>query len=267
MTDIKNVVMILNMSEKNPKKTAFISGMRDGLPIALGYFAVSFSLGIQAKEAGMSVLQAAVMSLTSLTSAGEFAALSIIATGGSYISMAVSQLIINLRYILMSFALSQRIAPNTSSLHRTCMSYGITDEIFGVSVKQERPLSPFYTYGAVLLASPGWVAGTALGVAAGNILPDNVVSALNLALYGMFIAVFIPQSRDDKHVALAVLASMLLSTASAFIPYIKDIRAASPGTMIIILTVLISLVFAIIFPVKDSEGETDAQKNQDIEKN
>ena len=144
------------------------------------------------------------------------------------------------------------------------MSYGITDEIFGVSVKQERPLSPFYTYGAVLLASPGWVAGTALGVAAGNILPDNVVSALNLALYGMFIAVFIPQSRDDKHVALAVLASMLLSTASAFIPYVKDIRAASPGTMIIILTVLISLVFAIIFPVKDSEGETDAQKNQDI---
>ena len=101
------------------------------------------------------VFIAAVMSLTSLTSAGEFAALSIIATGGSYISMAVSQLIINLRYILMIFALSQRIAPNTSSLHRTCMSYGITDEIFGVSVKQERPLSPFYTYGAVLLASPG----------------------------------------------------------------------------------------------------------------
>ncbi len=227
--------------------------MRDGLPIALGYFAVSFSLGIQAKDAGMSVLQAAVMSLTSLTSAGEFAALSIIATGGSYISMALSQLIINLRYILMSFALSQRIAPETSSLHRTCMSYGVTDEIFGISVKQPKPLSPFYTYGALLLAVPGWVAGTALGVAAGNILPDNIVSALNLALYGMFIAVFIPQSREDKHVAFAVLASMIISTACAFIPFIKDIRKASPGTMIIILTVLISLVFAILFPIKEND--------------
>lgn len=245
--------MILNMSEINPKKRAFISGMRDGLPIALGYFAVSFSLGIQAKDAGMSVLQAAVMSLTSLTSAGEFAALSIIATGGSYISMALSQLIINLRYILMSFALSQRIAPETSSLHRTCMSYGVTDEIFGISVKQPKPLSPFYTYGALLLAVPGWVAGTALGVAAGNILPDNIVSALNLALYGMFIAVFIPQSREDKHVAFAVLASMIISTACAFIPFIKDIRKASPGTMIIILTVLISLVFAILFPIKEND--------------
>ncbi|MCR5209488.1 MAG: AzlC family ABC transporter permease [Lachnospiraceae bacterium] len=241
------------MSEINPKKRAFISGMRDGLPIALGYFAVSFSLGIQAKDAGMSVLQAAVMSLTSLTSAGEFAALSIIATGGSYISMALSQLIINLRYILMSFALSQRIAPETSSLHRTCMSYGVTDEIFGISVKQPKPLSPFYTYGALLLAVPGWVAGTALGVAAGNILPDNIVSALNLALYGMFIAVFIPQSREDKHVAFAVLASMIISTACAFIPFIKDIRKASPGTMIIILTVLISLVFAILFPIKEND--------------
>ena len=252
--------MILNMSEKKQRKNAFISGMRDGLPIALGYFAVSFSLGIQAKEAGMTVLQAAVMSLTNLTSAGEFAALSIIATGGSYISMALSQLIINLRYILMSFALSQRIAPETSTLHRNCMSYGVTDEIFGISVRQPRPLSPFYTYGALLLAVPGWTAGTALGVAAGNILPENVVSALNLALYGMFIAVFIPQSREDKHVAVAVLASMVLSTACAFIPYVKDLRAASPGTMIIILTVLISLVFAIIFPVKESEGEAGSQE-------
>ena len=238
------------------KSKQLLEGMRDGLPIAIGYFAVSFSLGIQARDAGMNVVQAAAMSLTNLTSAGEFAALTIIATGGSYFSMALSQLIINLRYVLMSFALSQRISPDTHTFHRMAMSFGITDEIFGVSVGRKPPLSPFYTYGALLLTIPGWTAGTALGVAAGSILPDNIVNALNIALYSMFIAVFIPASRDDKHVALAVIISMCASYLFTLIPVIKEI---SQGTRVIILTVCISLIFAILFPVnEDTKEEVNA---------
>lgn len=246
-----------NTSNSNiPKKdNAFLAGLRDGLPIALGYFAVSFSLGIQAKDAGMTAFQAAVMSLTNLTSAGEFGALAIIGAGGSYFSIALSQLIINLRYCLMSFALSQKIKPETPTHHRLLMSYGITDEIFGVSIGQKYPLSPFYTYGALLLTVPGWTAGTAIGVMAGSILPDSITSALNLALYGMFTAVFIPKSREDLRICAAVITSMIVSFAATHLPYIKDI---SGGTRIIILTVLISLIFAIIKPIdNESSEETD----------
>lgn len=239
--------------KKNSKQ--LLEGLRDGLPIALGYFAVSFSLGIQARDAGMNVVQAAAMSFSNFTSAGEFAALTIISSGGSFISMALSQLIINLRYILMSFALSQRIAPETSTIHRMAMSFGITDEIFGVSVGRKPPLSPFYTYGALLLTVPGWAGGTAAGVAAGSILPDNIVNALNIALYSMFIAVFIPASRDDRHVGIAVIISMAASWLFSLLPVIKDI---SQGTRVIILTVCISLLFAIIFPVDENKNTEEA---------
>ncbi len=161
----------------------------------------------------------------------------------------------------MSFALSQKIRPETPTLHRLLMSYGITDEIFGVSIGQKFPLSPFYTYGALLLTVPGWTAGTAIGVMAGNILPDSVSSALNLALYGMFTAVFIPKSREDLRICAAVITSMIASFAAAHLPYIKDV---SGGSRIIILTVLISLIFAIIKPIDDKSGdETDAD-NKDL---
>lgn len=249
-------------SDIRKKDKAFLNGLRDGLPIALGYFAVSFSLGIQAKDVGMNAFQAAVMSLTNLTSAGEFGALSIIGAGGSYLSIALSQLIINLRYCLMSFALSQKIRPETPTHHRLLMSYGITDEIFGVSIGQKYPLSPFYTYGALLLTVPGWTAGTAIGVLAGSILPDSVTSALNLALYGMFTAVFIPRSREDLRICAAVITSMTASLAATYLPYIKDIDS---GSRIIILTVLISLIFAIIKPIdNESSDETDAGHTDSI---
>lgn len=223
-------------------------GIIDGIPIALGYFAVSFSLGIQAKQAGMSAFYATLMSLTSVTSAGEFAGISIIKESGTYIELAISQLIINLRYLLMSCALSQKVDNSYSPIHRLFMAFGVTDEIFGIGISQTPRLSPIYMYGAMLVAIPGWCAGTCLGVVLGNILPTIIVNALSVALYGMFIAIFIPPAKEDKNVAMAVVIAMISSFLFTMLPVVKEI---SSGMKVIILTVVISLIFAIICPIKD----------------
>ena len=158
------------------------SGMKDGLPIALGYFAVAFTLGIAARGAGFSPLQALAASLTNNASAGEYAAFAIIAAGGTYWEVAVMTLIANARYLLMSCALSQKLAPETPLRHRLLLAYDVTDEIFGISVARPGRLNPWYTYGAMLVAIPGWGLGTFLGVVMGNILPLRAVSALNQRL-------------------------------------------------------------------------------------
>lgn len=231
--------------------------MRDGIPIALGYFAVSFSLGIQAKQIGVSALAATVMSFTNLTSAGEAAALTIIAANASYVEMAISQLVINIRYMLMSCALSQKLDPKASILHRFLVAFGVTDEIFGISIGTEGKLNPFYTYGAMALAIPGWTIGTCLGVVMGNILPVKIVNALSLALYGMFVAIFIPPAKEDKHVRIAVIAAMGCSLACTLIPYVKEISA---GTRIIVLTVVIALAAAILFPIEDEPESPEKEE-------
>ena len=232
---------------------SFAAGVRDGMPIAIGYFAVSFTLGIQAKSAGLSVWEAAFMSLTNLTSAGQFAAISIIAASGSYLSVAVSQLIINLRYMLMSFALSQKVEPKLSVPHRMGIAFGVTDEIFGISIGLKERLKPAYSYGAMIVAIPGWTLGTALGVIMGNILPDMVVNALNLALYAMFVAIVVPVTKKDRKVALVVIISMFLSWLCTKLPAVRDI---SSGTRIIILTVIMALLAAALFPVPE-EGKDE----------
>ncbi len=192
------------------------------------------------------------MSLTNLTSAGEFAALTIIAEGGTYFSMLVSQLIINLRYMLMSFALSQKVRGGSGIPARMVMSFGVTDEIFGISIAREGKLSPYYTFGAMALSIPGWTFGTTLGVVVGNILPESLVNALNLALYAMFIAIVMPKARDDKRVALISLVAILLSFLCTKLPVISGI---SSGTRIIILTVVIAFAAALIFPVAEEDGQ------------
>jgi len=227
-------------------KKNFVDGMRDGIPIALGYFAVSFTLGIACRNVGLTALQATVMSFTNLTSAGEFAALGIIAAGAGYWEMALSQLVINLRYMLMSASLSQKMAPDTPMYHRLLVGYGVTDEIFGISVNVPGRLDPFYTYGAIALASPAWALGTCLGVVLGNVLPARIVVALSVALYGMFIAIIIPPARKDRLLALLITLSMAASWAFARIPLFDGI---SGGMKIIILTVVISAAAAILFPV------------------
>ncbi len=236
------------MSES--RKTQFIKGMIDGIPIALGYIAVSFTFGIQASKQGLGIFEATLLSFLNLTSAGQFAALPLIAAGASYIEMAFTQLIINLRYCLMSCSLSQKIAADTGVRHRLTISYGITDEIFGISSTRPGKLSPFYCYGAILVASPGWTFGTFLGTLSGSILPANILSALGVALYGMFIAIIIPPAKHSKIIAGIVIISMLASFLFSITPLLNKI---SSGFTVIILTLLIAGVAAFLFPIDAGE--------------
>lgn len=222
-------------------------GMRDGFPIALGYFAVSFSLGIAARNAGLTPMQGFWASLLNNASAGEYAAFTLIAAKASYWEVAVITLIANARYLLMSCALAQRFAPETPFFHRLIVGYDVTDEIFGITIARPGYLNPYYTYGAILLAAPAWAIGTALGIMAGNALPLRIVSALSVALYGMFLAIIIPPARKNRIVAGLVALSFALSFACEYLP---GVASLSGGTRTILLTVLISGAAAVLFPVK-----------------
>lgn len=229
-------------------------GLRDGIPIALGYFAVSFTLGIAAKKAGITAFQATLMSLTNSTSAGEFAAISAICAGSTYLEMAVMQAVINLRYLLMSCALSQKIDTKVGMLHRLIMGGGITDEIFGISVSVPDKLNPFYMYGAMSIAIPAWASGTCLGVVLGSVLPANIINALSIALYGMFLAVIIPPARDNKIIALIVVISMAASYVFSIAPVLKE---TSSGMRVILLTVVISMTAAFLFPIEEDNADAE----------
>lgn len=223
--------------------------MRHGVPIGLGYFAVAFTLGITAKNIGMTPLQSALMSFTMHASAGEFAVLTVIAAGSGYLEMAITQLVVNLRYLLMSCALSQKVSEKMWYPHRFFLSYFITDEIFGISSTVDGKLNPWYSYGAACVASPGWVLGTFLGAVVGNILPANVASAMNVALYGMFLAIIIPPARKNKVIAVIVLVSML---ASGALTLLADVIPLSSGMRILILTVVIAGIAAFVHPIEES---------------
>ena len=213
--------------------------------------AVSFTFGIMAKDAGLTAFQAVLLSLTNLTSAGQFAGLGIIVASSSYLEMAFTQLVINLRYCLMSCALSQKLDLKAPFFHRFFIAYGNTDEIFGICSCREGKLDPFYCYGAISVASPGWAFGTFLGVLSGSILPARILSALGVALYGMFIAVIIPPAKTDKIIRGIVLASMAVSFVFTIIPVLNQI---SSGFRIILLTLLIAGTAALLFPIKSEEA-------------
>lgn len=238
------------MRETN--RTEFLQGLRDGLPIGLGYFAVSFTLGITARRAGLTAFQAALASFLTNASAGEAAGFTVIAEGGSYLTMAIMILVANARYLLMSTALTQKLRPETSILNRLIIGYDVTDEIFGVSIARPGWLCPFYSYGVFVLPLIGWSSGTYLGVMMGNLLPANLVSALSVGLYGMFIAIIIPPARKERVIAVLVAMSMLLSYACARLPVVSGL---SSGTRIIILTVLIAAGAALLRPVKAPERD------------
>lgn len=235
------------MSSKN-LLSEFRFGIRDGIPICLGYFAVSFTFGIMASNAGLSPFQAALMSVTNLTSAGQFAALGLIASGAAYAEMALTQLIINLRYCLMSCSLSQKIDRDSRFFHRFFIAYGVTDEIFGVSVCRPGSLSPYYSYGLIAVAVPGWTLGTITGAVFGDIMPARLTSALSVALYGMFLAVIIPPAKNNRVLAGIIVLSMAASLLFSVIP---GIRGISSGFRIILLTVLIAGCAAFLFPVRE----------------
>lgn len=227
-------------------------GIRDGIPIGLGYLAVSFSLGVAARNAGLSAFQGFLVSLLNNASAGEYAGFTVIATNGAYFEIFLMTLIANARYLLMSCALSQKFSPDTPLIHRIIVGYDVTDEIFGITIARPGMLDPFYSYGAILIAAPAWAGGTALGVIAGNLLPARAVSALSVALFGMFLAVIIPPARKNRIIALFVLVSFAASFAATYLPLISQL---SGGTRTIILTVLISAIAAILFPVNEEEGD------------
>ncbi|MBR5424510.1 MAG: AzlC family ABC transporter permease [Clostridia bacterium] len=236
-------------------KQAFRQGLKDGVPISLGYFAVSFSLGILAKKAGLLPIQGFLASLLCNASAGEYAAFTVIAENGTYLAIALATLVANARYFLMSAAFAQRLDPEMPFFHRFLLAFDMTDEIFGVSISKEGLLDPWYTYGAVIAALPGWSVGTMLGIIAGSFLPVRVVNALSVALYGMFFAVIIPPARKSKIIAGIILACFLLSFACTLIPYVKDL---SEGTRTIILTVAIASAAALLFP-REEETEAEAE--------
>lgn len=227
-------------------------GFRDGIPIGLGYLAVSFSLGVAARNAGLSAFQGFLISLLNNASAGEYAGITVIASNAPYFEMVLMTLIANARYLLMSCALSQRFSPDTPLYHRLLVGYDVTDEIFGITIARPGHIDPFYTYGAILIAAPCWACGTALGVVAGNVLPPRVVSALSVALFGMFLAIIIPPSRKSRVVAGAVLVSFIASFAASKLPVVSQL---SDGTRTIILTIVISGIVAALFPVKQEEEE------------
>ncbi len=230
----------------------FLKGMRDGIPIMLGYFAVSIALGIAARNAGLTALQAALASLTNNASAGEYVGFTLIAAGASYTEMFVMEAVANARYLLMSTALSQRLSAAVPLVQRLLLGFMVTDEIFGVSISVEGQVRPSYPYGLFTVATFGWTLGTFLGVVLGNVLPLRVVSALSVSLFGMFLAIFIPPARKDKVVAVLVVLSFLTSWAFS---RLGPFASLSSGLRTIILTVALSLGAALLFPVKEEKEE------------
>jgi predicted branched-subunit amino acid permease len=204
------------------RKQWFFRGMKAGIPISLGYFAVSIALGLAAKKAGITSLQAALTSLLINASAGEYAGFTLIAVGASYLEVTLMVAVANARYLLMSAALSQKLQNGVGTLRRLLLGFTVTDEIFGVSMIQSEPLDPSFTYGCFLVATTGWTGGTFVGTVLGDILPPAVLSALSVGLYGMFISVFVPEAKKNRTVLALVAISFLLSFAASALPGVKE---------------------------------------------
>ena len=237
---------------KNGSGKVFLSGVKTGLPIALGYFAVSFSLGIMAKISGLTAWEGFWASLLTNASAGEYAGFRVILEDAGLGMMAVMTLVASARYFLMACALSQRFDPDMPYYHRFLLAFDLTDEIFGAQIAREGYVDPVYTYGLYVLPLIGWSLGTLFGVISGNLLPQNVTEALSVSLYGMFIAIIVPPARKNKVVLGSVLAAFALSFACSRIPGVRDL---SEGTRTLILTVVIAAVTALLFPVKEDSHE------------
>ena len=225
----------------------FVRGLRDGIPICMGYFAVSFALGITARGIGMNALQAGLMSLGMVASAGEYAAIVLIGSGAGVFEMITTCIVVNLRYFLMSCSLSQKLSPDLPFYHRFLLPYCITDEIFGLSSAVQGWLDPRYSYGMTIISVAGWTTGTVLGVLLGNIMPAWAVNALSVSLYGMFLAIIIPPSRKDRFIAVLVVISMAASGLFSVLPLLREI---SGGFKVIILTLLIAGAAAFIHPIE-----------------
>ena len=235
-------------------RAVFMEGMQDGVPLALGYFVISFTLGILAKTAGLSPLQGFIASLLNIASAGEYAGFTLIAAHASYLEIAVLTLVANARYFLMAAATTQRFASDLPLRHRIFVALGVTDEIFGITVARGGVVHPYYNYGAMAISIPSWAVGTSIGVMMGGILPAAVLSALAVALYGMFVWVILPAAKKSRPIAGMVGMSFLLSFAASYAPLVGEL---SSGTRTIFLTLFIAGVGAVLFPVQGEQEESD----------
>ena len=239
--------------ECRQRRMWFRRGIQNGIPICLGYFAVALTLGVTARNAGIQAAQAALTSFLIHASAGEYIGFTLIGAGAGYMELAVMETVANSRYLLMSCALSQRLDRRTPVWQRMVMGFFVTDEIFGLSISvPEEKLNPFYVFGMAAIAVPGWAAGTCTGVILGNILPESVVSALSVALYGMFLVVIIPSAKADKIVAGLVAVSF---AASYLVSRLSFLASVSSGVKIIALTVIISLAAAVLFPREEEKRD------------
>lgn len=230
----------------------FREGLRNGIPICLGYFSVSFAFGIFAVSNGLSILETLLISMTNVTSAGQLAAVPIITGGGTLIELAVSMFVINLRYALMSVSLSQKLGKSVRMADRFLIAFVNTDEVFAVASAKSGLVGRYYLFGLILTPYLGWSAGTLLGAVAGNILPAIVVSALGVAIYGMFLAIIIPPAKKSRATALCILLAVALSCAFYYIP---ALQAVPSGFVVILCAVAASALFAAVAPVAEQEGE------------
>ena len=228
----------------------FKKGIKDGLPICFGYLSVAFAFGIFAMQSGLNLWETVLISMTNVTSAGQLAGVPIITSGGGLLMMAGSQLVINLRYALMSVSLSQKLDQSIRLPHKLLIAFVNTDEVFAVASSQKGKVGRAYMFGLILTPYVGWSLGTLLGTVAGSLLPDIVLSALGIAIYGMFVAIVMPQARADRATALCVLIALALSCLFHFAPLLS---AVPDGVVIIICAVLASLIMALVAPIDVGE--------------
>ena len=230
------------------KSKEYLAGMRAGMPVCVGYFSVSFGFGAMAIAQGLKIWEAILISMSNLTSAGQFAGLTVIAAGAAIIEMILTQLVINSRYALMSLALGQRLGPNVGTGKRLMMAFFNTDEVFALGMAQGKKLTPAFFLGAGTVAAIGWTGGTAMGAIAGALLPMSVRLALGVMLYGMFIAIVVPQAREEKPMLAAMALALVFSCLFTWLPGLNKVSA---GLAIVICTVAAAAICAVLFPVKE----------------
>lgn len=234
------------------KKQEFLEGIKDGMPICLGYFSVSMAFGLTVVLSGLPIWSAVLISLTNLTSAGQFAGVNVMLSLGSLLELALTTLIINMRYFLMSLTMSQKTDKDIPLWQRFIFSFAITDEVFAVSVKRRTYLTAPYLSGLMLTPPLGWTLGTAVGAVASSVMPASLSSALGIALYGMFIAIVVPPARENKNIFITAIMAIGASLLFSYMPVLKNI---SEGWSIIIITLAVSAIAACLFPIKEREDE------------
>lgn len=234
------------------KKQEFLDGIRDGIPICLGYFSVSMAFGLTCVLSDIPIWAAVMISLTNLTSAGQFAGMNLIAANGALVEIGLTTLIINIRYFLMSISVSQKVEQKMSMKKRLAVVFGITDEIFAVSMQRDHALTSAYMAGLILTPVLGWTGGTFVGAAATSLMPPVLSNAFGIALYGMFVAIIVPPAKEQKNVLFAVVLAIVASVACKYLPVIKNL---SSGWTIILITIVVCVIAAWLFPVEESEDE------------